>query len=185
MFDLINSRFLTDGINKDRWQSLIKEYKQLLKPGGWLQMIEIRWTFRSQSDHALPGLNAWTDAYEKSLSDMQKDPKITASNLEWFARQAGFERVHKDTRRVLVGNWEPGSYRARIGCKFPGADQIPEDDDDDEDVSVMRYVHDMLKSFALVPFMLDPNRTLQDCMGIVEAAQAELRTPDAGIFFEM
>ena len=122
MFDLINSRFLTDGINKDRWQSLVKDYKQLLKPGGWLQMIEIRWEFHSSSDQALPSLTVWSKAYMEALSLMQKDPDITESRLERFARWAGFEQVHKNTRRVLVGNWRPGSHLVRVGCERSSAD---------------------------------------------------------------
>lgn len=49
----------------------------------------------------------------------------------------------------------------------------------------MRYVHSMLESFALVPFPKDPDRTLEDCRAVVKAAQAELRAPDADIFFQM
>lgn len=65
------------------------------------------------------------------------------------------------------------------------ADKYPEDEDDDEDVSIIRYVHAMLESFALVPFTQILGKTMQDCMQMVQAAQAELRTPDADIYFEM
>lgn len=121
-FDMINSRFLTDGINKDRWQPLIAKYKKLLKPGGWLQMVEIRWTFRSRSDRDLPKLGAWSFAYENALNHMQKDPEITESRLEWFARAAGFEHVEKEIYNVPVGSWRPGSYLTRITCGCSSAD---------------------------------------------------------------
>jgi SAM-dependent methyltransferase len=114
MFDLINSRFLTDGINMDRWQSLIRECKRLLKPGCWLQMVEVRWQFDSPGDQALSHLTEWSDAYMDALNGMQKDSKVTESRLEWFVRSAGFERVQKITRRIPVGNWRPGSYLAHI-----------------------------------------------------------------------
>lgn len=185
MFDLINSRFLTDGIDKDRWQSLIEEYKLLLKPRCWLQMVEVLWKFHSPSDQALSSLDEWSKAYMNALTLMQKDPDITESRLEWFARRAGFEQVHKNTRRVMVGNWRPGSYLVRVGCERSSADWCPEDDDDDEDVSVIRYVHDMLESVALIPFTRSLGWDMERCMRVVGAAQAELRTPNADISFEL
>lgn len=41
-FDLINSRLLAEGINSERWPSFVRELKQMLKPGGWLQMVELQ-----------------------------------------------------------------------------------------------------------------------------------------------
>jgi SAM-dependent methyltransferase len=120
-FDMINSRFLTDGINKNRWPELVAEYKRLLKPGGWLQMVEARWKFFSGVEHDLPKLNAWSDAYKEAMDHMQKDPDITERRLEWFPRQAGFEKVQKETRRVPVGIWGPGSYLAHFCCKHSSA----------------------------------------------------------------
>ena len=120
-FNMINSRFLTDGIYKDRWEPLIREYKLLLKPGGWLQMVEVRWRFLSRSDKALPNLTAWSDEYMNALSSMKKDPKIIA-RLEQLVRFAGFEGVEGRTCNIPVGNWRPGSCFARVGHERPSAD---------------------------------------------------------------
>jgi hypothetical protein len=47
----------------------------------------------------------------------------------------------------------------------------------------MRYVHHILESFALVPITQTLGQTKR--MQLVEAAQEELRTPNADIYFEM
>ena len=121
-FDMINSRFLTDGINFDRWLSLILEYKQLLRPGGWLQMAEIRWTFRSHSDHDLPNLTLWSNTHREALLAMQKDPDVTERRLEWYPRRVGFEHVEEQIHNVPVGSWRPGGYLTRIACECSSAD---------------------------------------------------------------
>lgn len=119
-FDMINSRFLADGINSNRWESLVLEYKLLLRPGGWLQMAEIQWEFHSHSDHDLTNLTVWSGTYREALLGMQKDPDVIR-RLERFARQAGFERVHGITRNIQVGNWRPGSCFVRVDCDRPSA----------------------------------------------------------------
>jgi hypothetical protein len=108
-FHLINSRFLADGINEPRWIPLIKEYWELLKPGGWLQMAEAQWTFRSQSNVDLPALKVWSDAYFGVLRQMQKNPLI-ASGMEHLMRfYSGFERVEKTVYQISIGEWRTGT----------------------------------------------------------------------------
>jgi SAM-dependent methyltransferase len=110
-FDLINHRFLVDGINDPRWDSLIPEYLQLLKPGGWLQMVEVQWTFQSQSNVELPALKVWSDTYFEALGIMEKKPLI-ARDLERRVRFAGFERFQIDVHQIAIGEWRPGTYGA-------------------------------------------------------------------------
>ena len=116
VFDLINSRFLTDGIHKDRWASLVMEYKQLLKPHGWLQMAEVSWTFHSQSGQALPNLTAWSEAYSRALCLMDRDPQITG-RMEQVLAFAGFELVNRGIRRILVGTGRGGDHRIHVVCE--------------------------------------------------------------------
>ena len=110
-FDLINSRFLADGINKERWEPMVGEYKALLKPGGWLQMAEAQWLFSSRSGQDLPALRKWSSIYHGGLSRMRKTPNI-AERLEQIVRFAGFERVSATTHDIQVEGWLPGTY----GC---------------------------------------------------------------------
>lgn len=113
--DLINSRFLADGIDSSRWEPLVKEYWKWLKPGGWLQMAEIHWTFHSQSGQELPNLGRWSKAYFDALGRyMQKNPDIATSRLEWLARWAGFEQVNAQVHDILLPDWRPGTCHPHL-----------------------------------------------------------------------
>jgi hypothetical protein len=39
-FDLINQRYLVLGFRSGQWKSVLERYYKLLKPGGWVQMVE-------------------------------------------------------------------------------------------------------------------------------------------------
>ena len=52
-------------------------------------------------------------------------------------------------------------------------------------MSVVRYVHDILESFALATFTRLVGWDMERCMQVVRAAQAELRTPNAEISFQL
>ena len=106
-FDLINSRFLVDGIGKDRWEPLIGEYKKLLKRGGWLQMAEVQWIFHSKSNHALPELARWSEAFYDALRSKDRRPDV-ASKLDQFVRFGGFASADDKTHDIPVGSWRPG-----------------------------------------------------------------------------
>ena len=108
-FDLINSRFLVDGVDGGRWESLIAEYNALLKHKAWLQMAEVQWTFHSQSNHELPALNVWSDAYHDALRLMRKNPNVAAVELERHVRFAGFQQVDGKTYDIPVGEWRAGA----------------------------------------------------------------------------
>jgi hypothetical protein len=60
-----------------------------------------------------------------------------------------------------------------------------EEEHDDGSASVIRYVHGILSSFALVPFTQVPGWNLQRCRDVVQAARAELRTRNKDIFFKL
>ncbi len=48
-FDLVNSRLVAGGINSERWTGYIRDILRCLRPGGWVQMVEI--DFNAQSDN--------------------------------------------------------------------------------------------------------------------------------------
>lgn len=107
-FDLINSRMLIDGINGNRWETYVRELYALLKPNGWLQMVEFHAIFQSDSGRDAPFLSRWWDWYSQKLLQMGKNPRI-ASQLKPLMVNAGFTDVHYHVSRLPVGNWDPGS----------------------------------------------------------------------------
>jgi hypothetical protein len=108
-FDLINSRFLVDGIDVQRWEPLVLEYKVLLKHKAWLQMAEVQWKFHSQSNRDLPALKKWSKKYYEALCEMGKRPDVAEGPLEHAMRWAGFEHVNCTTHRIPVGEWRAGT----------------------------------------------------------------------------
>lgn len=118
-FHLINSRFLSDGIDRSRWPVLMTEYWSLLSPGGWVQMVEVDWSFQSDNGTRLPNLEAWWNAYREALQQMGKDP-IIARNLCHRLRNAGFERVTGNQISVPIGGWQRGMCNRHWGSNhFP------------------------------------------------------------------
>jgi hypothetical protein len=80
----------------------------LLKPNGWLQMVEFHAVFQSDSGREAPFLSRWWDWYSQKLLQMGKNPRI-ASQLKHLMLNAGFTDVRYYVPRLPIGNWDPGS----------------------------------------------------------------------------
>lgn len=104
-FDLINSRFLAEGINRERWSSYVKELKVILKPGGWLQMVEVYPMIQSDSGRDKPFLDAWWSKYTQALLEMNKEPRI-GPRLRPYLLEARFEHVTERVFDVPIGGWK-------------------------------------------------------------------------------
>lgn len=48
-FDLVHSQLMSGGIHADRWEEYVADIFRVLRPGGWVQMVEIY--FNAQSDN--------------------------------------------------------------------------------------------------------------------------------------
>jgi SAM-dependent methyltransferase len=106
-FDLINSRFLADGINEDRWRSLVRDCWRLLVPGGWLQMVEPVWAFQSDFGQVLPCLEAWWNHYAEALKLMQKDARAGRYLFDHM-RAAEFQSITLKVHDVPAAGWKDG-----------------------------------------------------------------------------
>ncbi|KAK0290451.1 hypothetical protein LTR91_012131 [Friedmanniomyces endolithicus] len=110
-FDLINSRFLAEGISTDRWSSYVRELKELLKPGGWLQMVELELVFQSDNGRLAPRpsepLFVWSEWYRHTMEQCNKNPRIGRS-LGQLLRTEGFDNVLSGSRRLEIGMWNSG-----------------------------------------------------------------------------
>lgn len=108
-FDLINSRYLAEGINTSRWPSYVKELRQLLKIGGWLQMVEIQFPFQSYNG-SLPDesyLTRWWQWYSRALGNMGRNVRIGQDLGQLMNREFG-QQVTFVTRILPVGGWSEG-----------------------------------------------------------------------------
>ncbi|KAK0943640.1 hypothetical protein LTR29_004812 [Friedmanniomyces endolithicus] len=112
-FDLINSRFLAEGISTNRWSSYVRELKELLKPGGWLQMVELELVFQSDNGRLAPRpsepLFVWSEWYRHTMEQCGKNPRIGRS-LGQLLRTEGFDNVLSGSRRLEIGTWNSGEH---------------------------------------------------------------------------
>ena len=112
-FDLINSRLLAEGIQTNRWESYVGQLKEMLKPGGWLQMLEIDLSFQSWAGlpvYQQTRLDHWWQLYARRLEDMGKDVRI-GGRLRSRLRDARFVGVEGRTITVPIGDWNPGKLK--------------------------------------------------------------------------
>ncbi|KAF2217583.1 hypothetical protein CERZMDRAFT_108274 [Cercospora zeae-maydis SCOH1-5] len=160
-FDLINSRLLSDGIDADRWQSYVRELYALLKPNGWLQMVEIQALFQSDSGRDAPFLSRWWEWYSGKMIQMRKNPRI-ASQLGTLMTNAGFTDVHYHVSRLPLGSWDPAN--AQLGMQ-------------------MRDVVDqMLVDVSLYPFLGLGRMPRAQYDNLIAGARAELRRPELRLY---
>ena len=108
-FDLINSRLLAEGINADRWSSYVRELKLLLRPGGWLQMVEIQLPFQSSSGRLNDDscLTRWWQWYSWALQRMGKNVRI-GRELQRLLATEGFTNVTARSIDLPIGDWNSG-----------------------------------------------------------------------------
>ena len=108
-FDLINSRLLAEGINADRWPTYIRELKQMLKPGGWLQMVELQLHFQSSTGRLSDdsNLTRWWQWYSYTLQQMGKNARI-GRDLPQLLTAEGFENIRNSSLDLPIGDWKSG-----------------------------------------------------------------------------
>ena len=108
MFDLVNSRLLADGIDTDRWRSYVRDLFNVLKPGGWLQMVEVHMLFQSDSGRDTTYLSRWNEWYASTMARMHKDLRV-GRQLKDLMTAARFENVQSNAVQLPIGNWKSSS----------------------------------------------------------------------------
>lgn len=126
-FDLINSRFVADGIDTSRWPGYVDDLRKLLRPGtGWLQMAEVELLFQSDngmlrydnSEH----LFVWQQWYANAMQRIGKDPRA-GRRLGAHMRSAGFRDVRERQIRLEIGAWNT-SQSSILMCQCDTASQL-------------------------------------------------------------
>ncbi|CAD0023858.1 unnamed protein product, partial [Aureobasidium pullulans] len=103
-YDLVNSCFLADGINKDRWSSYIQDLHDRVRRGGWLQMVEAQLNIQSDSGRPLEHLSRWWSIYSDALEEQNKDARAMV-HLRRHMTNAGFVNIVGEPKRLPVGEW--------------------------------------------------------------------------------
>ncbi|KAI0815775.1 S-adenosyl-L-methionine-dependent methyltransferase [Xylaria sp. FL0064] len=114
-FDLINSRLVAGGINNERWTGYIRDILRCLRPGGWVQMVEI--DFNAQSDNGAladnSALRQWSQTYLFAMEQC-KNPRAPRRLGGWL-RHAGFTDVDERMIPLPMCAWSD---------RFPRSDDV-------------------------------------------------------------
>ncbi|KAH6632430.1 hypothetical protein F5144DRAFT_533970 [Chaetomium tenue] len=95
-FDLVHQRLLIWGLQKSEWATVVKNHFSLVKPGGWIQLVEGQWVDR---DHPFdpvthPNLDKMYRMQWWCTENFGMDMFI-GYKLEDLLKEAGFKNVHK------------------------------------------------------------------------------------------
>ncbi|KAI8956080.1 S-adenosyl-L-methionine-dependent methyltransferase [Xylaria longipes] len=115
-FDLVNSRLVAGGINTGRWTGYIRDIFRSLRPGGWVQMVEI--DFNAQSDNGAladnSALRQWSQTYLFAMEQC-KNPRAPRRLGGWL-RNAGFTDVDERMIPLPMCAWSDNQRDYDIGA---------------------------------------------------------------------
>lgn len=116
-YDLIHSRFVGPGIKANRWSSYVRDMKNLLKPGGWMQMMEYYPNIQSDNGRlsSESSIRRWYEGYVYAMERANRKPRI-AQELRPLMEAAGLRDIRGEIRHLPIGGWHPGTNRRFHHC---------------------------------------------------------------------
>ncbi|KAI1823120.1 S-adenosyl-L-methionine-dependent methyltransferase [Xylaria intraflava] len=158
-FDIINSRLIAGGINRDRWTGYFRDIYRCLRPGGWVQMVEV--DYNAQSDNGALGDNSalrqWSRSYLFAMEQC-KNPRAPRQLGGWL-RSAGFTDVDERMIQLPMCAWSTNQRDYNIGAA------------NEENVRML------LSSIALYPFTRQLGMSITEFHVLVAKARAEAADP--------
>ncbi|KAK4971259.1 hypothetical protein LTR28_013266, partial [Elasticomyces elasticus] len=112
MYDLINSRFLGEGINSERWPAYLRELISMLKPGGWLQIMEYYFNIQSDTGRMAeaPALQQWIRCYLQSMRALNRNPGIGRELQQLLRSDRRVVNMQAPAQLNLpIGEWHTGT----------------------------------------------------------------------------
>ncbi|KAJ4313021.1 hypothetical protein N0V94_007148 [Neodidymelliopsis sp. IMI 364377] len=156
-YDLIHSRCIGAGIKSNRWTSYIRDMKLLLRPNGWIQIVEYYLNIQSSSGRLTDqsAVRRWWLAYAEAMSRMNRDPRI-GTRLQHLFTEARFADVRIETIQLPIGDWEADPVKANMGR------------------DTVRMMGDLLESLGLWPLTHQLNWTIAQYTRLISEIRSEL-----------
>src|SRR5947207_3111814 len=109
-FDFIHSRDIHSGIPGNRWDEYLTEMFRLLKPGGWLQLVEMD-PWPCCDDGTLSQESAWV-TYLVAMKEMLDTSGVKVfglgRELAGHVEEAGFMNITEINLKAPLGKWTKG-----------------------------------------------------------------------------
>lgn len=105
-FDLIHSRFVFPGIKIRRWDTYIRDMRLLLRPGGWVQIMEYLPIIQSHNGRLTDqhAVRKWWQEYQGAMAGMDRDPRI-GRQLKQLLLDNRYRDVDVDIVQLHIGDW--------------------------------------------------------------------------------
>ncbi|KAH7359517.1 S-adenosyl-L-methionine-dependent methyltransferase [Pyrenochaeta sp. MPI-SDFR-AT-0127] len=167
-YDLIHSRFVSQGVNSNRWASYIQDMRLLLRPGGWVQIVEYYPLVQSDSGRLTDqaAVRRWWLSYEASMRRLNRDPRI-GRRLKDLLMQSGYRDVAVEIEHLPIGSWHSDPIKASIG-----RDSVA-------------MIGDLLESLGLWPFTADLGWTAAQFDYLMREVRTELQAVDLKLYIDM
>ncbi|KAF2278817.1 S-adenosyl-L-methionine-dependent methyltransferase [Westerdykella ornata] len=167
-YDLIHSRFVGPGIKTSRWGSYIRDMKSLLRPNGWVQIMEYypniqSWSGRLADDSAL---TRWYRAYVSAMERANRNVRI-GQRLQHYMTEAGLRDVGVSIVHLPIGDWDPDPRKAEIGR---------------DNIAV---VAELLESLAIWPFTELLGWSVAQVLTLINLARSELQDASLKLYIPM
>ncbi|KAI4614694.1 uncharacterized protein J4E87_009495 [Alternaria ethzedia] len=167
-YDLIHSRFVFPGIKSGRWNGYIRDMRLLLRPGGWVQIMEYLPIIQSHNGR-LTDQNAvrrWWQEYQGAMADMDRDPRI-GRRLKRLLLDNRYRDVNVDIVQLHIGDWSKNETQASIG-----RDSV-------------EMIGDLLESLGLWPFTSKLDWTAAQFEDLMREVRAELQNVELNLYIEL
>jgi SAM-dependent methyltransferase len=101
-FDYIHARLLVGGIPRAGWSNTLLEYHRMLRPGGFLELIEPDMLVRNPGPVGLQLVNRIPQFLQEAHG---VDPSIFSDTMTRMLRTSGFNPVNMVPLELPIGKW--------------------------------------------------------------------------------
>lgn len=167
-YDLIHSRFVFPGIKTERWPRYIRDVKLLLRPGGWVQVMEYLPIIQSHNGRLTEdsAVRRWWQSYQAAMTRMDRDPRI-GRRLSQLLVENRYRDVAVDILQLHIGGWPADPAKANMG---------------EEAIDV---IGDLLESIGLWPFTAELGWTAAQFDHLMGEVREELENVELKLYMEI